>query len=285
MLYKLELSQNNYITILGRTNENPPWRHDGRKVSYNHLILIVSGSCACRIEDRLFKALPGDLLFIPADKFYKLTTVDHCEYCFACFYAGYKTADKRELSACLATLPGMEKKFYLCKPDAKQICLSDHVTLTESEAARMLALFTKCQTLGMSGKYLDRLMIDAHFDELLISACEAACRGGTQRPTSLSLDRMTGYIVEHFNEKVTPDSLSKVFGLSKEHICNLFKSGLGMTVSEYVNMVKLDRALELLSNSSMNISQIAEYLGYSSVYYFSKVFKSRFGVSPSRCKV
>ena len=86
MLYKLDLSQNIFPEIIGRTNENPPWRHKGRVMPYNHLMLIVSGSCACRIEDRLFKALPGDLLFIPANSFYKLTTADHCEYCFACFY-------------------------------------------------------------------------------------------------------------------------------------------------------------------------------------------------------
>ncbi len=38
--------------------------------------------------------------------------------------------------------------------------------------------------------------------------------------------------------------------------------------------------VDLLSNSAMNISQIAEYLGYSSVYYFSRLFKRRCGVSP-----
>ena len=86
MLYKLDLNQDIFTEIIGRTNENPPWRHKGRVMPYNHLMLIVSGSCACRIEDRLFKALPGDLLFIPANSFYKLTTADHCEYCFACFY-------------------------------------------------------------------------------------------------------------------------------------------------------------------------------------------------------
>ena len=285
MLYKIDLSDKHIINILGRTNENPPWRHDGRIVNYNHLLLIVSGSCACRIGDRLFKATPGDLIFIPAHKFYKLTTVDHCEYCFACFYAEYESAEETDISYCLRKLPDAEKRFFLYKDEKRPICLAEQLHLGEAENARMLALFTRCQTLAVTRSYLDRLMIDAHFDELLINAAEAACRGGTKRVSSLSLDRMTGYIGENISERITPDSLSKAFGLSKEHICSLFRSGLGMTVSEYVNMIKLDRAMELLSNSSMNISQISEYLGYSSVYYFSKIFKSRFGVSPSHYKV
>ena len=81
--------------------------------------------------------------------------------------------------------------------------------------------------------------------------------------------------------KRQPESLSERFSLSKEHICSLFRGELGITVSEYVNMVKLNHAVELLSNSSMNVSQISEYLGYSSVYYFSRLFKRRYGVSPT----
>lgn len=55
-----------------------------------------------------------------------------------------------------------------------------------------------------------------------------------------------------------------------------------MTVTEYINNEKLYYACELIRNTSMNISEIADYLGYSDVFYFSKLFKKKFGISPSR---
>ena len=112
-----------------------------------------------------------------------------------------------------------------------------------------------------------------------------ACGEAFSETAPLSLDRMVGYIGEHFSEKIMLDSLSARFGLSKEHICSLFRNEFGMSVGGYINSVKLDRAMELLSNSSMNVSQIADYLNYSSVYYFSRLFKSRFGFSPSHYKI
>ena len=86
MLYKFHL-QDVKVLLLGRTNENPPWRHEGRKTAYHHVVLILSGSCKCRIEHRTYDLAAGDLLYIPGEKFYKFTTKDHCEYFFACFTA------------------------------------------------------------------------------------------------------------------------------------------------------------------------------------------------------
>ena len=92
MLYKLDLQKKHFAEILGRTNENPPWRHGGRAVPYNHLCLVVSGSCNCRIGDRSFDAVVGDLVFIPSDTYYKITTSNHCEYYFACFAGEHEHA-------------------------------------------------------------------------------------------------------------------------------------------------------------------------------------------------
>ena len=282
MLYKLKLSDIQPF-MLGRTNENPPWRHSGRRVNYNHLVLIVSGSCKCRIANRTYDVRAGDLLYIPAENFYRLTTDDHCEYCFACFFSDNEKADESDRKGCLQMLPEVKQKFYLPQTDTDRICLDEHMRLDAAEYSNLLMLFTRAQSLYSSGCYLDRLMIDAYLTEMLIFASKTACSGSGQTSKySLSLERMLRYINENFTGRITPESLSERFSLSKEHICSLFRQEIEMTVSEYVNMVKLNHAIELLSNSSMNVSQISEYLGYSSVFYFSRIFKQRYGISPTR---
>lgn len=279
MLYKMNLSGIN-LNILGRTNENPPWRHDGRVIDYNHLLFIVSGSCECSIENRIYNVKTGDIVFIPANKYYRLVTKDHCEYYFACFHQKYEKADKSDIDNCLRLLPEKDKKFYLPHIDSKQIILNEHNESNTVVYSNMLTLFCNCQTLYSSGSYLDRLQIDVYFMQMLIQTSKVSLKG-CENKYPISLERMVKYINQHFTEHITPESLSEHFGLSKEHICSVFKKELSTTVSEYVNKIKLEHATELLSNSSMNVSQIAEYLGYSSVYYFSRIFKKYYGVPPT----
>lgn len=289
MLYKLNLSEV-CISLLGRTNENPPWRHDGRKTDYHHLILIVSGSCECRIANRTYNVHAGDLLFIPAKIFYRLTTADHCEYCFACFFGNYEKAEECDRIEGLRQLPAVKQKFFLPSADTDTICLLEHTSLATSAYSNLLTLFTRGQSLSATGRYLDRLMIDILFQEILLSAANVVCSlsepfGKETYPIEKlpkqTLNRMLKYIDQNYTERISPESLAKHFDLSREHICALFRDELDMTVSEYCNTVKLNHAVELLSNSSMNVSQISEYLGYSSVYYFSRLFKKRYGVSPT----
>lgn len=49
----------------------------------------------------------------------------------------------------------------------------------------------------------------------------------------------------------------------------------------YVNHLKLEKSKELIGKAELNITQISNYLGYSSVHYFSRQFKQKYGMSPS----
>ena len=72
------------------------------------------------------------------------------------------------------------------------------------------------------------------------------------------------------------------FNLSRSYLARLFKQYLQMTPTAYINNEKMHYAGELLQNTDMNISEIAEYLGYCDVFYFSRLYKRTFGVPPSR---
>jgi AraC-like DNA-binding protein len=79
--------------------------------------------------------------------------------------------------------------------------------------------------------------------------------------------------------------------LSIEEICQLMGMGrttlymkmaalTGMSINRYVRSLRLRKARELLSSSSMNISEVAYSVGFEDPKYFSRVFSEEFGVSP-----
>ncbi len=59
------------------------------------------------------------------------------------------------------------------------------------------------------------------------------------------------------------------------------QKNIDTTPKHYINQLKLTKSKELLRESTLSISEISEMLGFSSIHYFSKKFKSYFGICPS----
>jgi YesN/AraC family two-component response regulator len=77
------------------------------------------------------------------------------------------------------------------------------------------------------------------------------------------------------------EELAATVGLTPGYLSKIFKQHAGISMKEYMTKVRLDRAKYLLSETSMNVSQVSDALGYSSIFLFSKQFKKQFGLPPS----
>ena len=76
--------------------------------------------------------------------------------------------------------------------------------------------------------------------------------------------------------------ISKELSYSKYYISHLFKEKLGITIYEYITERKIDLAKTMLEEGTYKMSEIAEKLNYESTQSFSKMFKRRTGISPSK---
>lgn len=70
-------------------------------------------------------------------------------------------------------------------------------------------------------------------------------------------------------------------GYSYSHLSHAFSKETGLTIKEYFNQKRFEKAVELLKHSDYNISKIAEILQYQSIHPFSTAFRKRFGISPT----
>jgi AraC-like DNA-binding protein len=89
------------------------------------------------------------------------------------------------------------------------------------------------------------------------------------------------YIETHYLESLTLGSLADHARLSRQHFCEGFRKYFGVTPIDYVIRLRVRHAVELLSNIDLNITEISARCGFKDVYYFSRVFKNRMGLSPS----
>lgn len=90
------------------------------------------------------------------------------------------------------------------------------------------------------------------------------------------------YINENYRNKITIDELAKISGFSRSHFKRLFTKHYEMPPSDYITMVRIERAKTMLKAKIFSLSEIAEECGFSNEYYFSQVFKRIVGCSPKK---
>ena len=89
------------------------------------------------------------------------------------------------------------------------------------------------------------------------------------------------YIDDNIYENISVSTLCDHFCISTSMLHSLFRKNMNNTAKNYINELKLSKSKELIRNSTHTLSEISEMLGFSSIHYFSKKFKSYFNISPT----
>ena len=90
---------------------------------------------------------------------------------------------------------------------------------------------------------------------------------------------MINVIEESYGMKLQLDAIAEKFHMTPEYLGNLFAKETGITFSNYLRQVRMEKAKELLTGTDMKIYEVACAVGYPDQKYFSKVFKEYAGVS------
>jgi AraC-like DNA-binding protein len=102
------------------------------------------------------------------------------------------------------------------------------------------------------------------------------------KTTQEFLDKCVSYIELHIsNNNLHADDLCKELGLSKTLLYEKIKNITGLTVNEFIKVIRLKRSVEYLKEGKLNVSQIAIEVGFNSLSYFTRSFVKQYGKSPS----
>ncbi len=99
-----------------------------------------------------------------------------------------------------------------------------------------------------------------------------------------NMDKVMLYIEQNYTARISLDVLAEHANLSKYHFCRLFKKLTGRTPFEYVNYLRVNEAIALISDTSASITDIAYQVGFNDANYFCRVFKETTGYTPSSIK-
>lgn len=224
----------------------PAWRLEENEFLLHGLVLVLDGNACYWINKQEYQVTAGDLVYV---------------------HPGALRA---------ATTTGMT-------------CAAIDFTVLDGEfALPVVSRFVWTQEL-------DRLLREFQYEwlekkpgyqlkcgALFLLVLHALLYGREITRTNVHVEKMKRYIVEHLTEPLSLKRLAALVGLNPVYCGALFRKTQGMTIAEYINRLRVDRAVTLLEEGGHRITDIAYMCGFNDVYYFSATFKRWLGVSPSR---
>jgi len=92
------------------------------------------------------------------------------------------------------------------------------------------------------------------------------------------------YIWANYTRKLSLEEIAKAAGLSPPYFSTIFKEEMGENLSSYLNRLRVERAVSMLTETEKHLQEIANLCGFEDQSWFSKIFKSFTGVSPGKFK-
>ncbi len=132
-----------------------------------------------------------------------------------------------------------------------------------------------------------RLMAAMRLVELLIYA-DRCFRTNDHIPMPVSpqsekyrkVQAVADYISENYRNAGSLEEIADRFFISKSYLSRIFKEVTGLTVNEYLNVRRIMKAKQLLEETTCNVTEISERLGYETVSYFERVFQKYVHMTP-----
>ncbi len=89
------------------------------------------------------------------------------------------------------------------------------------------------------------------------------------------------YLNTHYKERISSQDIAQQVNFNSIYLERIFKKALGITISDYINTLRINEAKRLLCSSHMTCVEIAEQCAFSSITYFNKIFRKHTLLTPA----
>ena len=233
--------------------------------------LVLEGDAIVRVDERIFPIQKGSLFFFNANEPHQIQASSQAGIKVA--YLQVASSFCSEYLSCFRNLELQENDLTGTLPpqylDELTRLMVQALTDYMAEDSDLYALRCVCSICQL----YSRLLTVAPYRQMT----EAAYLARNKKMARLS--RITEYIDNNYSEKITLEQLAKQEGVTTTYLSHFIHDHLHMTFQEYVSSVRFERALKLLRDTSMCMTDVSVVSGFSDVKYLSRMLESHFGMS------
>lgn len=247
----------------------PSWEITKSIYEKHNIILIYDGSAEFECNGRRYTGTKGCMIYFkPGDIRWGKTSQENPMKCFAVdFVYTYPTFSNNKWETYDMELPfnTMEK-------------INDSYLFS-----RILNFFNECTKFWLSDGYNNIIRCRGCFMEIMSLLLIWKSGQGIQYDKIRKVDKVIRYIVENYDQQLRLEDLSNLVKISPSYLGSIFKEVTGNSPIEYLINIRITQSKQFI-NDGYSISETAEKVGFNDVFYFSKCFKNKEGMSPTKYK-
>lgn len=236
------------------------WRHESRANPDYELMIGVKGTLYLAFDDKEVLLNPGEMLLIEPN----------------CSFRGSRDSEQVSFYWLHFAVEG-----FSCSKETDdkswQLPFYANDLLLDNE----LVLLQQMQMIKQDG-LLDHRLLDSYCYTLLLSISEKfKAAQQTESPRHFLTDYVKQFLRLNFQTTLTVEQIAHYFGYNKAYLSHLFSKEVGMTLTQYLNSIRLEAARQQLLTTSDPIQEIASNNGFTDEKYFSRLFTRRYSLAPS----
>ncbi|MFB5663227.1 AraC family transcriptional regulator [Alteribacillus sp. HJP-4] len=266
----------------GQFMSDESFRHDKRKIDSYELIIGVNKTLYIQQGKEKYEVKPGQALLICPEEVHQ--GYKDCEEDLSFFWVHFIGPDEAQYIdevQMFKDISPLRKS-----PGSRKVNTDVYIPTfsTIQEPDRMNILFRQLLHVD-NANYYTRLSANYLLTSLLIELSEQTITNffydKNQKQVDYNLVQMMEWTRIHAFEKISVQKVAETFNYNKDYLSRMFKRETGMNLNEYINLLKMSKAKELLSRTNKSIKEIAGVVGLYDEKYFMKLFKKYEGLTPT----
>ncbi len=250
--------------------------NDAAVLSCWSLIFIKTGKAAVSVGNRTFITNSESVILVPEGVGHSVFSADGSPVCYTTII--FDTSSEH-----IKTVPALPIH---CRAEIMEILNSALEFAEQNLKNGFFAYAPAAGDLRFAGFNINMQIMQSYLELflLLLSASptpEPTKESHKQTRHANITQSVEDYLKEHIRENISLLETAQHFGYSVSNIQKIFKSVTGQSIIVYFNRMKLEEAKRLIAESPMTFSQISNYLSFSNPNYFSRIFKTTVGMTPT----
>lgn len=255
----------------------PEFVFEGESHNFYEFFHTNSGEIIIKTAKGDFLLKTNEFIIIPKDLFHKMST----NKCYASAHIVTFSCDNLQDDICTLKKGKLSKSMSYSLEMIAKTYIDNHVN---TGYAMNFMPYSP-----MKNQYAHEQLLKNSIENLLILANEYFIEqenlkdaGNISSITEKRIETIKKYLEENYNKKITLQDIAKRINYSIPQICRIFKKTTGESPIIYLNKIKIQVALKMISETNKSMEDIATELGFGSETYFCTTFKKLTGLSPKQ---
>lgn len=252
------------------------------------IYFFCGGDCKYLINNRIYELVPGDIILLDGMTLHKANPGGESTYTRSMVHFS-----PTWLSELISTLgvPNLLDPFKKLNNPLLRTRYDDNGQYVDKQIKKISGLLSdineELQRTGKKNEFLEA-EVKLELVQLLLriykmSQQELVQVTSRKSEKEVHAEAIASWIRDHFKEKISLDRISSELNLSKYYISHVFKDITGFTVMEYVMGCRLNHVKYLLEmEPELTIAEVSTSSGFESIAHFSRYFKEKVGLTPTR---